>query len=445
MSQSRRSLLVAGTASLSLLFVGGVAWRASSKGVLGIGESEAYEPWRNWASEPLEGPLAAVRAGVLAASAHNTQPWLFEVAADQIAVHADFSRHLGSFDPFHRELHLSVGCALANMELAANAAGLGGTIATLSGRLDDPSVTVDPDAGAAAKSETAVRPVSMEGMPVPVAMRAVARLYLTEVPPSRSPLVDVIDARHTNRRAYDGEIMVPEYVKAAMQTEVGRGLPPLRLFLFEPGDGKFGRLGNLIVQATEAITADSAMSADSARWFRFDRTQVLTHRDGVTLEAAGLPTLATALAKLMPDPDPADAEREWLRATRETHVGTAPLLGMIAVGDLYDMPNTIAAGRLWQRLHLLLTANGIAAQPLNQPVEIVDRQRALGREPVMANALAELIVLAEADEAEAATVAGTEAATTGIVWQPTLVFRAGYAERGAVASPRRPLDAVLLG
>ncbi|MEX2298039.1 MAG: hypothetical protein WD715_11515, partial [Dongiaceae bacterium] len=401
---SRRSMLIAGTAGLSLLFVGGLAWRALSKGVLGIGESAAYEPWRDWASEPLEGPLAAVRAGVLAASAHNTQPWLFEIAHDQIAVHADFSRHLGSFDPFHRELHLSLGCALANMELAADAAGLGPTIAMLTGRLDDRSVTVDPHVAAAtaeAKSQASNQPTSM-AMPEPVAMRPVARLYLTAAAPARSPLVDAIDARHTNRGAYVVDEKIPEPVKMAMRAEVGSGLPPLRLFLFEPGDGKFGRLGNLIVQATETITADPAMSADSARWFRFDRTQILAHRDGVTLDTAGLPPLVTAFAKLMPDPDPKDAERQWLRATRETHVGTAPLLGIIAVGDLYDIPNTIAAGRLWQRLHLLLTANGIAAQPLNQPVEMVDRQRALGRDPIMADALAELIGIAEADEAAAA-------------------------------------------
>lgn len=29
----------------------------------------------------------------------------------------------------------------------------------------------------------------------------------------------------------------------------------------------------------------------------------------------------------------------------------------------------LGVGRLWQRLHLLLTARGLAAQPLNQPVK----------------------------------------------------------------------------
>jgi hypothetical protein len=37
------------------------------------------------------------------------------------------------------------------------------------------------------------------------------------------------------------------------------------------------------------------------------------------------------------------------------------------------MAQSIAAGRAWQRLHLAATAEGIAAQPLNQPVEMIRR------------------------------------------------------------------------
>jgi hypothetical protein len=285
-------------------------------------------------------------------------------------------------------------------------------------------------------------------------LRPVARLYLTGGTAERSPLLDAIDARHTNRGAYDGALAVPSAVKVAMRNEAGKGLPPLKLYLFEPGDGRFERLGDLIVAATEQSVADPAMSADSARWFRFDKSQVLAHRDGVTLDAVGLPPLTAALAKLMPqEPDPEVAGREWLRATREVQVATAPLLGMIAVGDLYDLPNTLAAGRLWQRLHLLLTANGIAAQPLNQPVEMVDRERALGREPAMAASLAELLVpdamlLGDETESDAPDSTATGSGATGlgpVAWQPTFVFRAGYAARRAVASPRRSIDDVLIG
>ena len=105
---SRRALLK-GLAELTVLAAGGVVWRAWSNGVFHVGSGPAYEPWHDWRDDPLDGPLALVRAGILAANAHNTQPWRFHVAENQIAVFADHDRHLGAFDPFRREMALSLG------------------------------------------------------------------------------------------------------------------------------------------------------------------------------------------------------------------------------------------------------------------------------------------------------------------------------------------------
>jgi hypothetical protein len=74
-------------------------------------------------------------------------------------------------------------------------------------------------------------------------------------------------------------------------------------------------------------------------------------------------------------------------------------------------------------MHLAATAAGLAAQPLNQPVECVDRNAMLGR----------------TDTYQAALVGMAKAPG----WQPTFVFRMGYAEKPAPPSPRRPLAAVM--
>jgi hypothetical protein len=68
--------------------------------------------------------------------------------------------------------------------------------------------------------------------------------------------------------------------------------------------------------------------------------------------------------------------------------------------------------RLWQTLHLSATARGLALQPLNQPIETIDRERQTG--------------------GRAQRIAGL----TGDVWQATFAFRAGYASR--VAPPSAP-------
>ncbi len=132
----------------------------------------------------------------------------------------------------------------------------------------------------------------------------------------------------------------------------------------------------------------------------------------------------TAAAKLLPPPSPETNHRYWLDATRDVQVPTSPLFGLIAVRDLYDRAQALRAGRLWQRLHLLAVSRGLAVQPINQPVELVDRERVLGQEP----------------RAAATLVALTGAAD----WRPTFAFRMGFPTRVAAPSPRRPLDAVVV-
>jgi hypothetical protein len=39
----------------------------------------------------------------------------------------------------------------------------------------------------------------------------------------------------------------------------------------------------------------------------------------------------------------------------------------------------LAAGRVWQKLHLSATTRGLAMQPLNQPIEMIDRERQTGQ------------------------------------------------------------------
>ena len=115
-------------------------------------------------------------------------------------------------------------------------------------------------------------------------------------------------------------------------------------------------------------------------------------------------------------------DQYWLDNTKMTQVH-APVLGMILVKNRLDMAQAIAAGRAWQRLHLAATTLGVAAQPLNQPVECIDRNVQLGRPDTYQAAILKLAGQTD--------------------WQPTFVFRLGYAETPALPSPRRRLEDVM--
>jgi hypothetical protein len=76
-----------------------------------------------------------VRAAILAASPHSTQPWLFKVTNSSIEFYIDTKRNVGALDPYLREEHIGMGCALENLMLAAAANGYQATLTLFSGKL----------------------------------------------------------------------------------------------------------------------------------------------------------------------------------------------------------------------------------------------------------------------------------------------------------------------
>ncbi len=392
----KRRDFLKGTAAVTVLAAGGTVWRAYDQGVFSAGTGPAYEPWRNWDVDSHNGPLAVVRAGILASNPHNTQPWIFRVHDDAVELYADTARNLGTFDPYLREMHLGLGCALENMMLAARANGYEVDLRLASGEL---------------------RPIPDDPEPV-----RVARLNLRPGPLSGNSLHDAIPRRHTDRAAYDAERSLEPTVQDALLAAPGND-DAVRVVLFTKAADR-ARFANMIVEATEDIVADEPMVQDSERWFRHTWDDIQRFRDGPTLDAAGLPPLVTTMAKILP-PASAEANHQyWLDATRDVHVTTAAAFGLVLVRNRYDRTESLQAGRVWQRMHLWATTQDVAMQPLNQPVERVDRERALSAPARAARAL--------------------EAFTPDGRWRPTFAFRAGHPTREASPSPRRSLKQVTM-
>jgi len=390
----KRRAFLKGAGVLTIAVVGGGVWRAYDQGVFSIGRGPAYQPWKNW-REVSGSPLALVRAAILAASPHNTQPWLFKVSDSAIELHIDPSRNVGALDPYLREEHIGMGCALENLMLAAPANGYAATATFLPGKLDP--IPVDP------------KP------------QLIARVDLVPAKIDGSDLYYAIPHRHTNRAAYDPhKPLPPDFVEALGHLSGDDG--DVKLFLFT-AEADRKKIVDISSAANSDIYSDPAVQQASERWVRLNWGEVQKRRDGLTIDAFGLPPIADAVAKMMTPGMLAWAASRGEKDAYSKLMLSAPLVGIIAVRDRYEQGQCLKAGRVWQRAHLLATSRGIAGRPCNEAVEMVDHERAQGKPP------ARLALLQE--------IMGDSA------WQPTFVFYMGYAPWPAHASPRRPVEAVV--
>ncbi|HNB54491.1 MAG TPA: hypothetical protein PK530_21270, partial [Anaerolineales bacterium] len=246
-----------------------------------------------------------------------------------------------------------------------------------------------------------------------------ARLTLTSHASLIPPLFNAIPTRHTNRAAYDPRPLTPEQFAAfdALITE-----PDVRLFWFKDEAAR-AQFSAVALAAAEALVADEQQSLDSHEWWRQDWDQLQATADGVTLDAQGLGGFITGMAKFLPDISRQQGDQTFVQNVREIMLPTASAFGILAVPNRMDNAQRLQCGRAWQRLHLWSTTQGLAMQPLNQMCERDDRERQLGLEPVIGDAVRGLM--------------GDEG------WQGIMPFRVGYPIQEALPSPRRGLDKVI--
>lgn len=375
-----------GAGVVGLSGTGIVGWRAASQGVFEAGQGPAYAAWNEW--DLGTGPLALVRASIFAANPHNTQPWRFAISSSAIDVYVDLARNTGAMDPFRREQHIGVGCALENLLIAAQAKGYDLRLAIL---------------------------------PSPTDPTLIAHVELGRGTESSHALYQAIPKRHTSRAPYDTSRALSQETLGALDSAVAD--IPGAAVVWITADAQKQQIGQLIVEGAKAFAADTKQSSDSFRWWRDNWNDIQRYKDGTTIDASGASQLLIALMKIMPPESREQNDQGWIQMNRDQYVKTAAAFGVVVLSDAADDVQRTQGGRLYQRLNLLAVTKGLGMQPLNTITERIDREKVLG------------------------LPARFESDISGLLppnVQPLMTFRIGYPTVEPPPSPRRPAEDVLV-
>ncbi len=366
-----------------IALAGGTVWRAIDQGVFATGAGDAYQAWEQWQAETASGSLALVHAAILAANPHNTQPWLFGVTETSIDLFADTTRNIGAIDPFLREMHIGLGCALENLLIAAPASGYAPVLSLLPSKEQIAHVELIPSDS------------------------AIPKLY------------HAIPERRTNRGAYE---TTPLSEDVLTELDYLNTDADVRVFWLT-SDIERKKIADLTYDAAVAITQDEEQSRDSAAWFRHDWDELQQRADGVTIDAQAMPAVMRAITKMMPPLSQEQNDQFWLDATRAA-LDATPAFGILAVPNNKDNAQRIKGGQLYQRMNLWAAQNGYAMHPVNYASERADREESQGLAPEFGDALQNLI--------------GDSA------WQALMPFRIGIPTVDVLRSPRRGVEDVLI-
>ncbi len=287
-----------------------------------------YEAW-NWdyrafpkTSSTREKIAFFVKAGILAPSLHNTQPWNFTINKNTLTIHPDWTRQLKHTDPTGRHLLLGIGCCIANIEVAA--------------ARWDYAVTIHV---------------------TNVAKKPVIRLLfnITSKPnPDLSRLAPYITKRYSNKLLYSPAPLPSTILTALSRMQNGQS----RVFVTHNPMS----IHKSAVLQQEAVTNEAShplFGRELGQWLKLNNSKAF---DGMPGFVVGLPPPASVAGKLL---------IPRLRAI-STILGkkdyealyNCPAIGVIAVTGNTTV-SSLSAGRLYERVTLYLTSHNISCTPMH--------------------------------------------------------------------------------
>ena len=270
-----------------------------------------------------------VKHAIKAPSGHNTQPWKFYVYDSAIEVFPDFQKTLPVVDSEHRELYISLGCAVENLCIAAREKGF------------QPETTIRK------KNDT------------------LYTIYISfeNAQAQSSPLFPAIEKRQTNRSEYNHHVISRDTIQMLEEMNCQ---PGTHFYLHKRESKMYEALSRYIYKGNEIQMQNKAFKNELISWIRFNKKHVEQTQNGLTNEVMGTPAVPPFLGKLIVS---AVLNPKNQNKTDEKHLASSSHLVLFTTEN--NTPNEwIELGRTLERFLLTTTNLGLANAYMNQPCEV---------------------------------------------------------------------------
>jgi hypothetical protein len=261
--------------------------------------------------------------GVLAPSTHNTQPWLFVIEDNSLMVTPNSGLTLMEADNTGRNLFISLGACVFNIQVAASHFGMSTKL----------SFEVSPK----------TKLIRVE--------------FSNQELTSDSDLFDQITKRYSEKRVFNSTPLTPKQIKSLAVNP-----PGVKLSLVTENKD-IHKLADLVYEASLSYATNRSFANELASWMRLNNTKKY---DGMTGEVSGLSTprtfLGIACMKLSPS-ILKPFSKKYKKLVNASHA-----CGLIST-EKDDWKSWVYAGIAYQELGLRASVSQLSLGPMAAVIE----------------------------------------------------------------------------
>ncbi len=265
---------------------------------------------------------------IKAPSGHNTQPWKFKINQDSVEVWPDFRQALPVVDPDHRELYISLGCAVTNVRLAASQFGYRDNVEFIN------------------QSD-----------------QVVIRIKLKKTRVEKNSLFEQIPLRQTNRQAYNGQQIDQPTIEKLRDIPHQKGISS---YYFKNQEPNFETIRQAISQGNNSQMKDPEFKQELLAWIRFNQKEVSRLQNGLTYKVMGAPSMPRFIGKTI--------VKSFLNAKKQNQTDSEKIRSsshfVVLTSEQNSVEQWIKLGITLENLLLKLSQLKIATAFHNQPCEI---------------------------------------------------------------------------